>query len=146
MGEFRNAGISVYLLALLSIGDYCRERGIPFIIRGSAVSSLTLHILGLSPVDPIGEGLPFERFLHGEKTSLPDIDVDLPSHRRDEVIEWVFDKFGRDRVAMVSAHHRFQARSALRKGLKALGFGEKISGKHCAHCRPRTSRRKIKTC
>ena len=118
---FSSLGVSSCFLAIAEIVDYCREHGIPIAARGSAVSSLALHLLGASCVNPVDEGLFFERFLHAEKTSWPDVDLDLPSNRRDEVIEWVYDRFGRERVAMVAAHQRFQLRSALREGFKALG-------------------------
>ncbi len=78
--------------------------------------------LGVNAVDPVRHGLYFERFLHEGQRELPDIDLDLPSDRRDEVIERVFGRFGSGRVAMASAHQRFQRRAALREGLKAHGM------------------------
>lgn len=114
-------GFSAYLLILAAITDFCRENSIPVAARGSAVSSLVVHILGASCVDPLTEGLFFERFLHAGKTSWPDVDLDLPTDRRDEVIEWVCRNFGQGRVAAVSVHQRFQLRSALREGLTAFG-------------------------
>ncbi len=121
LAAFMRLGFSGLLLVVAEILGHCRHQGIPVVARGSAVSSLTLHLLGGSPVDPIEQGLLFERFLHPGKSAWPDIDLDLPWHRRDEVIDWVYRRFGRERVAMVAAHHTFRHRSALREGLKAWG-------------------------
>lgn len=119
-------GFSGYMLGVVAILQYCESEGIPVAVRGSAVSSLVLHLLGGSPVDPVRQGLLFERFLHEGKSAWPDVDIDLPWHRRDEVIAWVYRHFGADRVAMVATHHGFQLRSALRLGLKALGVPAEI--------------------
>jgi DNA polymerase III alpha subunit len=119
--SFRELGFSSFMLTVGEIIARCRREGIPVVVRGSAVSSLALHLLGGSPVDPIAHGLLFERFLHPGKSAWPDVDLDLPWHRREEVITWVYRHFGRERVAMVAAHHTFRQRSALREGLKAWG-------------------------
>jgi len=118
---FEELNFTGFLLVVGEILSHCRTEGIPAAVRGSAVSSLTLHLLGGSPVDPLKHGLMFERFLHPGKTAWPDVDIDLPWQRRDAVIEWVYRRFGEDRVAMVASLHTFQVRSALREGLKALG-------------------------
>src|SRR5439155_9705090 len=86
-------------------------------------ASLVAHVLGITPIDPIEYGLYFERFIHSQRKDLPDIDLDLPSDRRDGLIDWVFQRFGQERVAMVSAHQTFGRRAAFREGLKALGMG-----------------------
>jgi DNA-directed DNA polymerase III PolC len=112
-------GFSGLLLAVADILHHCRAEAIPAVVRGSAAGSLVLHLLGGAPADPVVHGLLFERFLHPGKHDWPDVDIDLPSHCRDEVIDWVFRRFGRERVAMVAAHHGFGPRSALREGLKA---------------------------
>ncbi len=119
---FERLGFAGLLLIVAEILAFCREQRITAVARGSAVSSLTLYLLGGSPVDPLAEGLLFERFLHPAKTAWPDVDLDLPWHRRDEVIAWVYRHFGTDRVAMVAAHHTFRRRLALREGLKACGL------------------------
>ena len=115
-------GLAGYFLIVGEIAGHARERGIHAVARGSAVGSLVCHVLGVSAVDPVRHGLYFERFLHEGKRELPDVDLDLPSDRRDEVIAWVFARFGPGRVAMASAHQRFQRRAALREGLKAHGM------------------------
>ncbi|HSR10998.1 MAG TPA: hypothetical protein VLS90_06100, partial [Thermodesulfobacteriota bacterium] len=121
LSAFEKTGYSQYPLFVAEIVGHCRGNGIPVVARGSAASSLTLHLLGASPIDPLPHGLIFERFLHAGKSSPPDIDLDLSWDRRDEVIEWAYEWFGRDKAAMVGAHHTFQRRSALREGLKAWG-------------------------
>ncbi len=123
---FDRLGFSGLMGVLAEILTYCRSRNIPVMARGSAVSSLVLNLLVGSPIDPLAQGLLFERFLHPGKSSWPDVDLDLPWDRRDEVIEWVYHHYGRGQVAMVAAHHRFQRRSALREGLKAWGARDEL--------------------
>lgn len=118
---FSEMRFSGYILVAAEILNHCRQEGILAVVRGSAVSSLVLHLMGGSPVDPLTGGLLFERFLHPGKTSWPDVDIDLPWHLRNQVIDWIFNRFGREQVAMVAAMHTFGRRSALAEGLKAWG-------------------------
>ncbi|HEV8149399.1 MAG TPA: PHP domain-containing protein, partial [Gemmatimonadales bacterium] len=118
----RELGFAGYFLVVAEIAAYARQRGIALAGRGSAASSLVAFLLGLSTVDPLRHGLFFERFVHPARRDLPDIDLDLPSDRRDEVIDWVFRRFGAGRVAMVAAHQTFGRRAAYREGLKAFGM------------------------
>jgi len=113
--------LASYFLVVGEIVELARREGVAVVGRGSAGSSLVVHLLGASPADPLRHDLFFERFLHPGKSEWPDIDLDLPSHRRDEVIDRVYQRFGPDRVATVAACTRFQVRSALREGLRALG-------------------------
>ncbi|MFL5244785.1 MAG: DNA polymerase III subunit alpha [Gemmataceae bacterium] len=113
---------AAYFLIVMEITDRARQQGIAVAGRGSALGSLVAHVLGITAVDPIVHGLYFERFLHSRRIELPDIDLDLPSDRRDEVIDWVFQRFGAEKAAMVSAHQTFGRRNAFREGLKALGM------------------------
>jgi DNA polymerase-3 subunit alpha/error-prone DNA polymerase len=89
--------------------------------RGSVVSSQVGHLLGFSPVDPLKEGLLFERFLHAARTKPPDVDLDVPSERREELIAWTLRHLGTHRAALISTHVMFRRRSAWRAGLNALG-------------------------
>ncbi len=101
---------------------YARRRGIltgPG--RGSAAGSLVAYALSITDVDPIKYGLLFERFLNPERASVPDIDLDFPDDRREEVIRYVADKYGRDRVAQIITFGTFGAKAALRETAKALG-------------------------
>ncbi len=101
---------------------FAREKGIPYSSRGSAASSLVAHCLEITNPDPIRLNLYFERFLNPARTSPPDIDTDLCSERRDEVIQHVFDRYGAERVAMVGTINRFRPRSALGDVAKAHGL------------------------
>lgn len=112
--------LSRYFLAVSDILQLARRSRIPMAGRGSAVGSLVAHLLGVSPVDPVAHGLYFERFIRRGRQP-PDVDLDVASARRDELIDRVRKHFGPDRVARVSAVHRFQRRAAYREGLKALG-------------------------
>ena len=96
--------------------------GIPIASRGSASSSLVAHCLGVTTPDPIALNLYFERFLNPARPTPPDIDTDLCSRRRDEVIRFVYRRFGAERVAMVCTINRFRRRSALREVAKAYGL------------------------
>ena len=94
--------------------------------RGSAAGSLVAYCIGITMVDPLRYHLLFERFLNPERVSMPDIDTDIPDDRRDEVIEYVRQKYGDDHTAMIVTFGTFGARSALRDTAKAMG----ISGKN----------------
>lgn len=122
LAVIRSLGFGSYFLVVADIVEGARGLGIEVAARGSAVGSLVAYLLGVSEIDPISHGLVFERFIHPRRTDLPDIDIDVASNRRDELLEWVFQHFGPEHVAMVSAHQTFRRRSAFREGLKALGM------------------------
>ena len=115
-------GFSDYFLILHEIVAWTRGRGIPCVARGSAAGSLVTYCLGMSGVDPLRYGLLFERFLNLERADCPDIDLDICWRSRDEVIRHVYDTHGDARVAMISTHQTFQARSAFREVAKAHGL------------------------
>jgi DNA-directed DNA polymerase III PolC len=115
-------GYAPLFLIMEEILDYARQRGVPVSSRGSAASSLVAYCLGITNPDPLRLNLYFERFLNPARASPPDIDTDLCSRRRDEVIQFVYKRYGADRVAMVSTINRFRRRSALRETAKAHGF------------------------
>ena len=115
-------GYAGYFLIVAELVRHAQSRGIALAGRGSASASLVAHLLGITATDPLQHGLYFERFLHAGRRDPPDIDLDLPSDRRDELIHWTFRRFGPDHVAMVSTLQRFGRRSAYREGLKALGM------------------------
>ncbi|MBZ5712289.1 PHP domain-containing protein [Nannocystis pusilla] len=114
-------GFFGYFAIVCEITDEARRRGIEVAARGSAASSLLAHVLGITPIDPLAHGLHFQRFLHAGRRELPDIDLDLPSNRRDALIEWVLARFGADRAARVSTMQRLARRSAARELARALG-------------------------
>jgi DNA polymerase III subunit alpha len=115
-------GYEPIFLIVEEIMDFCRKSGVPTSSRGSAASSLVAHCLGITSPDPIQLNLYFERFLNPARTTPPDIDTDLCSRRRESVIEYVFDRYGRDQVAMVATVNRFRPRSALGDAAKAHGL------------------------
>lgn len=115
-------GYATLFLIMEEILSFARERGIPFSSRGSAASSLVAHCLGITSPDPIRLNLYFERFLNPARATPPDIDTDLCSRRRDEVINFVYQRFGKDRVATICTINRFRRRSALREAAKAFGL------------------------
>lgn len=119
-------GYEPIFIIMQEILDYARRTGVPVSSRGSAASSLVAHCLGITSPDPIHHNLYFERFLNPARTSPPDIDTDLCSRRRDRVIQYVFEHFGADRVAMVATVNRFRSRSAISDVAKAYGIPPQI--------------------
>jgi len=115
-------GYDPIFLVMEELLNFARKQGILFSSRGSAASSLVAHCLGITFPDPIRLSLYFERFLNPARTSPPDIDTDIDSRRRDEVIHHCFEKYGEDRVAMVATINRFRPRSAVGEAAKAMGF------------------------
>jgi len=113
---------SDYFLIVADVLAYARRRGIltgPG--RGSAAGSLVAYALSITDVDPIEYGLLFERFLNPERVSVPDIDLDFPDDRREDVIRYVAGKYGHDRVAQIITFGTFGAKAALRETAKVLG-------------------------
>ncbi len=115
-------GYASLFLVMEEIIDHARKIGVPVSSRGSAASSLVAHCLGITSPDPIRLNLYFERFLNPARAIPPDIDTDLCSRRRDEVINFVYERFGAERVAMVCTVNCFRPRSALREAAKAYGL------------------------
>jgi len=111
-----------YFLIVWDICRYAHERGIPAQGRGSAANSVVAYVLDITRVDPIAHNLLFERFLSEEANTMPDIDVDFSTDHREEVIQYVYDKYGEEHTAMVCNVVTFRARSAVRDVGKALGF------------------------
>jgi error-prone DNA polymerase len=114
-------GFSDYFLTIYEIVDFARGRGILCQGRGSAANSAVCYCLGITAVDPARSNLLFERFISSERGEPPDIDVDFEHERREEVIQHIYEKYGRDRAAMVSAVVTYRRRSAFREIAKALG-------------------------
>ena len=113
-----------YFLTMWEIVRFCRREGILCQGRGSAANSAVCFCLGITAVDPVRMGLLFERFLSRERAEPPDIDLDIEHNRREEVIQYVYEKYGRSRSAMVANFIRYRARSAVREVGKALGVAE----------------------
>ena len=113
-----------YFLTMWEIVEFCRANGILCQGRGSAANSAVCYCLGVTAVDPTRIGLLFERFISKERAEPPDIDLDIEHNRREEVIRHVYEKYGRERAAMVANVVRYRSRSALRDVGKALGLSE----------------------
>jgi len=111
-----------YFLVVWDIISFARKQSILFGVRGSAAASIVLHCLGITAVDPIEHKLVFERFLNLERREMPDIDLDFEDERRDEVIAYVSQKYGRDHVAQIITFGTLGARAALRDVGRALGM------------------------
>jgi error-prone DNA polymerase len=121
--------LAPYFLVVWDINEWARVRGIPTVGRGSAANSLVCYCLGITEIDPLAHNLYFERFLSPERTDCPDIDLDFPWNQRDAVVEHVYERYGRDHVAMISTHVTFRGRGALREVGKALGLpADEIDG------------------
>jgi DNA polymerase III alpha subunit len=115
-------GLAEFFLINWDLMRYARDSGIPGQGRGSAADSIVAYLLGITRVDPVEHKLLFERFLHEEQKTTPDIDIDFASSRREEVIQYVYEKYGAERTGMVANVVTFRPRLAIREVGKALGF------------------------
>lgn len=115
MEMIKKMGFSAYFLIVWDFIDYAKSKGIPVGPgRGSAAGSLVAYSIGITEIDPIKYGLLFERFLNPDRISMPDIDIDLCQDRRQEVINYVSDKYGHDRVAQIITFGAMKAKAAIR--------------------------------
>lgn len=114
-------GYATYFLVVADFVRFTRERSIITTTRGSAAGSLVAYALGITTLNPLEFELPFERFLNPERPSPPDIDVDLEDARRDEVIAYVTEKYGKDHAARICTFGTMLARAAVRDVARALG-------------------------
>jgi error-prone DNA polymerase len=115
-------GVAQFFLSVYEIVQIARKKGILCQGRGSAANSAVCFVLGITAVDPARSSLLFERFLSAERNEPPDIDVDFEHERREEVIQAIYEKYGRDRAAMVSEVTCYRGKSALRETAKVLGL------------------------
>jgi error-prone DNA polymerase len=122
LGIITRTGLAGFFLVVWDIVQFARKRGIRCQGRGSAAGSVVAYVLDISKVDPLRHNLLFERFLTEETHTMPDIDVDFAADRREEVIQYVYDRYGEAYTAMVCNFVTYRARSAVRDVAKALGF------------------------
>jgi len=116
-----------YFLIVWDLVNFCRQRGILVQGRGSAANSAVCYSLGITAVDPVGMDLLFERFLSEERGEWPDIDLDLPSgERREQVIQYVYERYGRHGAAMTANVITYRSRSATREVGKVLGLDQAL--------------------
>ena len=113
-----------YFLVVYDITRFCRENNILCQGRGSAANSAVCYALGVTAVDPVANELLFERFLSPVRDGPPDIDIDIESDQREKVIQYVYDKYGRDYAAQVANVITYRSRIAVRDMARALGFSQ----------------------
>jgi error-prone DNA polymerase len=121
-------GYAPYFLTVNAIVRFARSRDILCQGRGSAANSAVCFVLGITSIDPSINDLLFERFVSEERREPPDIDVDFEHERREIVMQWVFDTYGRDHAALCSTVIRYRTKGALRDVGKALGLPEDLIG------------------
>ncbi len=114
-------GYAPYFLMMADLVNWCTDHGIITNTRGSAAGSVVSYTMGITTVDPIKYLLPFERFLNPFRPSPPDIDLDIADDRREELIAYVTDKYGKDKVAQICTFGRMLARAAVRDVTRVLG-------------------------
>src|SRR4029077_15761106 len=115
-------GFPGYFLTVWDIVEFCRRENILCQGRGSAANSAVCYVLGVTNADAVSLGLLFERFLSPERDGPPDIDIDIESERREEAIQYVYERYGRDKAAQVANVITYRPRSAIRDVAKALGY------------------------
>ncbi len=113
--------LAPYFLLVWDIVEEARRRGIPAVARGSAASSIVTYCLGISRVCPLRWGLYFERFLNVQRGDCPDIDIDICGARRDELLDYVYERWGAEHVAMIGSFITMHARLAVREIAKVFG-------------------------
>jgi DNA polymerase III alpha subunit len=114
--------VFLQVMDILKISDLL---GIPHIIRGSAGSSLICYLLKITDIDPIKENISLARFMHTQRNDLPDIDMDFPSDRRDEIYAEIFKRYG-NKVARISNHVKYSEKTALKKAIRETGYNKFI--------------------
>ena len=115
-------GFSEYMLIVRDIARFARDREIPMGVRGSAAASIVLYTTDVTDLEPLQYGLVFERFLNPERLSMPDVDFDFADDRREEVIRYTAERYGRDRVAQICTFGTLGPKAAVRDSGRALGF------------------------
>jgi error-prone DNA polymerase len=127
LGLIERLGYAPYFLTVNAIVRFARSEDILCQGRGSAANSAVCFVLGVTSIDPERNDLLFERFVSEERREPPDIDVDFEHERREIVLQWVFDTYGRDHAALCSTVIRYRAKAALRDVGKALGLPEDMT-------------------
>ena len=116
-------GFTGYFLIVYDFINYAKKNGIPVGPgRGSGAGSLAAYVLSITDLDPLEHGLLFERFLNPERISLPDFDVDFCMDKRDHVIQYVSEKYGKDCVAQIITFGKLQARGVIRDVGRVFGM------------------------
>ena len=130
--EFRiiaHAGYAPYFLTVHDIVAFAQSRGILCQGRGSAANSAVCFVLGITAVDPSKHNLLFSRFISEERKEPPDIDVDFEHERREEVMQWIYERYGRERAGIAATVIHYRPRSAVREVGKVLGMSEDLTNR-----------------
>jgi DNA polymerase-3 subunit alpha len=127
LGIIIQKGYAGYFLVVQDLINWSKDRGIMVGCRGSAAGCLVSYVLGITNLDPLPYGLLFERFLNPDRVSTPDIDIDFPDKRRDEVMQYVSNKYGKEKVAQIITFGTLAARAAVRDTARAMGLDLKIA-------------------
>ncbi len=122
LGVIEQTGFADYFLLVREFAEETRNRNIFFGVRGSAAGSLVSYSVGITDVDPVDYDITFERFLNPERISMPDIDMDFEDARRDEIIQWVTERFGEDHVAQIITFGTLGAKAAIKDCGRVLGY------------------------
>ncbi|XHS00367.1 error-prone DNA polymerase [Sphingomonas sp. DBB INV C78] len=127
----RKRNYAYYFLTVHDIVRFARTRDPPILCqgRGSAANSLICYLLGVTPIDPVKENLLFSRFLSDERGEPPDIDVDFEHERREEVMQYVYERYGRHRAGIAATVIHYRSRSTFREVGKALGLSEDVTAR-----------------
>jgi len=131
LAMIRKLDIARYFLTIHDVIRFAREEASPPILcqgRGSAANSAVCYVLGITAVDPAAHQLLFERFISEERKEPPDIDVDFEHERREEVIQHIYKKYGRDRAGLCATVIHYRPRSAIREVGKVMGLSEDVTG------------------
>ncbi|MGV3616859.1 MAG: DNA polymerase III subunit alpha [Fimbriimonas sp.] len=118
----KKTGFGDYFLLVREFANEARRKGIQYGVRGSAAGSLVSYCIGITDVDPVEYGLTFERFLNPERISMPDVDMDFEDARREEIISYVTERFGRDRVAQIVTFGTLGAKAAIKDAGRVMGY------------------------
>jgi len=131
LATIEKLGFCGYFLVVWDIVRWARQRGIRCQARGSAVDSLVVYALDISNADPVHYDLLFERFMHPLRNEPPDIDLDIDRRRRDEVRDYIYEKYGADNVSCVATINTYLARGAIRDAGKALQVPQPVIEEAC---------------
>ncbi|MCX7799388.1 MAG: DNA polymerase III subunit alpha [Fimbriimonadales bacterium] len=122
LSVIERTGFESYFLLVREFTQFARRSGIAMGVRGSAAASLVSYCLGITDLDPLEYDLTFERFLNPERVSMPDIDLDFEDARRHEMIEWVTERYGKDRVAQIITYQTMGAKAAIKDCGRVRGW------------------------
>ena len=130
-GLIRKCQYANYFLTVHDIVHFARSQDPPILCqgRGSAANSLVCYLLGVTPIDPVENNLLFTRFLSEERREPPDIDVDFEHERREEVMQYVYRRYGRERAGIAATVIHYRSRSTVREVGKALGLSEDVTAR-----------------